>query len=253
MKVTILGCGTSGGVPRIGGVWGNCDPDNPKNRRRRVSILVEEGRTRLLVDTSPDLREQLLGADVRHLDGVLYTHDHADHTHGIDDLRGLFHTMGRKIDVYGDARTLDVLTRRFDYIFTSNEGYPAFCEAHEITGAFRIGDIEVVPFEQIHGPITSLGFRFGPVAYSTDLNDLPEESFAALEGVEVWIVDALRYDPHPTHPHLDLTLEWIKKVGPKRAYLTHMTWDLDYDTLMAELPDGVEPAYDGLVIDVEKL
>ena len=211
MKVTILGCGTSGGVPRIGGVWGNCDPDNPKNRRRRVSILVEEGRTRLLVDTSPDLREQLLGADVRNLDGVLYTHDHADHTHGIDDLRGLFHTMGRKIDVYGDARTLDVLTRRFDYIFTSKEGYPAFCETHEITGAFRIGDIEVEPFEQIHGPITSLGFRFGPVAYSTDLNDLSEESFAVLEGVEVWIVDALRYDPHPTHPHLDLTLEWIKR------------------------------------------
>ncbi len=251
MRVSILGCGTSGGVPRIGGVWGACDPKNPKNRRRRVSILVEQGGTRLLVDTSPDLREQLLGAGVDHLDGVLYTHDHADHTHGIDDLRGLFHCMRRKIDVYGDAKTLRVLKKRFDYVFASKGGYPAFCRAHEISRPFRIGEIEIVPFEQVHGPITSLGFRFGPVAYSTDLNDLSEESFATLKGVEVWIVDALRYDPHPTHPHLDLTLKWIKKVAPKRAYLTHMTWDMDYETLMGILPEGVEPAYDGLVIDPE--
>ncbi len=253
MRVTILGCGTSGGVPRIGGVWGACDPENPKNRRRRVSILVEEGGTRLLVDTSPDLREQLLAAGVDHLDGVLYTHDHADHTHGIDDLRGLFHCMRRKIDVYGDARTLEILRQRFDYVFVSKGGYPAFCQAHEISGAFGIGEIDIVPFAQVHGPITSLGFRFGPVAYSTDLSDLSEESFATLKGIEVWIVDALRYDPHPTHLHLDLTLQWIKKVAPKRAYLTHMTWDMDYETLMATLPEGVEPAYDGLVIDPEKL
>lgn len=249
MKVTILGCGTSGGVPRVGNVWGACDPENPKNRRRRVSILVEEGDSRLLVDTSPDLREQLLDADVDRLNGVLYTHDHADHTHGIDDLRGIFHTMGRQVDIYADAKTLKILKRRFDYIFTPSFGYPPICTPHEITGPFNIGGISVIPFRQIHGPIESLGFRFNSVAYSTDLNGIPEESFAALEGVDVWIVDALRYEPHPTHPHLEMTLEWIERVKPKRAILTHMTWDMDYDTLKSELPDGVEPGYDGMVIE----
>lgn len=249
MKVTILGCGTSAGVPRPGLGWGACDPDNPKNRRRRVSILVEEGDTRLIVDTSPDLREQLLSADVAELDAVLWTHDHADHTHGIDDLRSVFYARGRRpVPAYGDARTLAVLRQRFGYCFEGQGGYPAICEAREINGPFRVGDIDIVPFEQQHGPITSLGFRFGDIAYSTDLNALPEEAFAALEGVRVWIVDALRYEPHPTHPHLDLTLEWIARVRPERAILTHMTWDMDYDTLRRDLPEGVEPAYDGLVV-----
>lgn len=248
MKVTVLGCGTSGGVPRIGNIWGRCDPKNPRNRRRRVSILVENGPVKILVDTSPDLREQCLDADVRHLDAVLYTHDHADHTHGIDDLRGIVHSMGRLVPVYGNRATLDILVKRFDYVFMSQAGYPAIAEAHEITGPFTVGDIKVEPFEQIHGPMTSLGFRFGPVAYSTDLNELPRAARETLRGVDTWIVDALRYEPHPTHPHLDLTLEWIADIKPRRAILTHMTWDMDYEELKKKLPAGVEPAYDGLTI-----
>ncbi len=249
MKVTILGCGTSGGVPRIGNVWGACDPKNPKNRRRRVSILVEEGDRRLLVDTSPDLREQLLDADVDTLDAVLYTHDHADHTHGIDDLRAIFHTIRKPVEVYASAETLEVLKRRFDYIFKSKLGYPSICQANEISGPFSVGGIDVVPFVQEHGPITSLGFRFGKVAYSTDLNGLPEESWEILAGVDTWIVDALRPQPHPTHPHLEMTLEWIARLKPRRAILTHMTWDMDYETLCRELPKGVEPGYDGMVME----
>ena len=250
MRVTVLGCGTSGGVPRIGNLWGACDPANPKNRRRRVSIMVEQGATRVLVDTSPDLREQCLDAGIDRLDGVLYTHDHADHTHGIDDLRGLFLVMRRKVDIWADPRTLQTLQARFPYIFRSAEGYPAICEPHLIDGPVRIGEIEARPFLQEHGPITSLGFRFGPLAYSTDVIGLPEASFAALAGVKVWIVDALRPQPHPTHAHLDLTLRWIARVRPQRAILTHMTWDMDYETLRASLPAGVEPAYDGMVIEV---
>ena len=238
MKVTILGCGTSGGVPRIGNVWGACDPKNPKNRRRRVAILVEQGDGRILVDTSPDLREQLLDTRVDTLGGVLYTHDHADHTHGIDDLRA-------PVQIYANKETLEVLGHRFDYIFKSKLGYRAICEVNEITGPFEVGGIKVTPFLQEHGPITSLGFRFGKVAYSTDLNGLPEASWKILEGVDTWIVDALR-----PHPHLDKTLEWIERLKPRRAILTHMTWDMDYETLKRELPGGVEPGYDGMVIEV---
>ena len=248
MKVTILGCGTSAGVPRIGNFWGNCDPAEPKNRRRRVSILVEEGDTAVLVDTSPDLREQALSANITRLDGVLYTHDHADHTHGIDDLRPLAQDMKRRIDIYGNHRTLSVLEQRFSYIFNSVSGYPAIASAHEIAGPFAIGSIDIIPFKQIHGEMETFGFRFGPIAYSTDLNVLPEESIEILRGVDTWIVDALRYEPHPTHPHLDLTLSWIAKVKPRRAILTHMTWDMDYATLKRDLPAGVEPAFDGMVI-----
>jgi phosphoribosyl 1,2-cyclic phosphate phosphodiesterase len=248
MKVTILGCGTSGGVPRIGNFWGNCDPAEPKNRRRRVSILVEEGATQVLVDTSPDLREQALSANITRLDGVIYTHDHADHTHGIDDLRGLAQNMRRKIDLYGNRATLDVLRQRFSYIFDSAGVYPAIANAHEIAAPFAIGALKITPFRQIHGDMETLGFRFGSIAYSTDLNLLPDESIALLQGVDTWIVDALRYEPHPTHPHLDMTLGWIEKVKPKRAILTHMTWDMDYATLKQNLPEGVEPGFDGMVI-----
>ena len=250
MKVTILGCGTSGGVPRVGNLWGNCNPANPKNRRRRVSILVEEGATRILVDTSPDLREQLLDAGVERFDAVLYTHDHADHTHGIDDLRAVYHITGKPIAVWADAKTLAVLKTRFDYIFESKLGYPAICEPRAIEGPFRVGAIEVTPFVQEHGPITSLGFKFGSLAYSTDLNGLPQAAKDILKGLEVWIVDALRYKPHPTHPHLEMTLAWVAELKPKRAILTHMTWDMDYDTLKRELPKGVEPGYDGMVINL---
>lgn len=250
MRITILGCGTSGGVPRIGNVWGVCDPDEPKNRRRRVSIMVEEGDTRLIVDTSPDLREQLLAAEVDRLDAVLYTHDHADHTHGIDDLRGIYHCMRQKVDIHANAETLAVLRARFGYIFEPKTGYPAVADAHEITGPFSVGKIPVIPIRQIHGSIESLGFRFGSMAYSTDLNALPEESKAKLKGLDLWIVDALRLEPHPTHPHLEMTLGWIEELKPRRALLTHMTWNMDYATLKSSLPAGVEPAYDGMVIEV---
>jgi phosphoribosyl 1,2-cyclic phosphate phosphodiesterase len=251
MKVTILGCGTSGGVPRIGNYWGNCDPQETKNRRRRVSILVEHVGTSLLVDTSPDLREQALSANINRLDGVLYTHDHADHTHGIDDLRGISQIMRQRLDLYGNHATLKVLKQRFTYVFESVAGYPVIANAHEITGPFRIGAIDITPFRQIHGDMETLGFRFGSVAYSTDLNILPEESIEILKGVDTWIVDALRYEPHPTHPHLDLTLSWIEKVKPRRAVLTHMTWDMDYAALVKNLPQGVEPAYDGMVLSTD--
>ncbi|TNE66892.1 MAG: MBL fold metallo-hydrolase [Alphaproteobacteria bacterium] len=250
MKLTILGCGTSGGVPKMPEYWGACDPANPKNRRRRASVLVEEGDTSLVIDTSPDLREQMLSAGVQKLDGVFYTHDHADHTHGIDDLRGFFQSTRKKVPTYGDQQTMDVLRHRFEYVFRSQNGYPAICAAHVIDGPTRVGNITMVPFEQGHGAGISLGYRFGDMAYSTDLDRMPETAFAALEGVKVWVVDALRYEPHPTHSHLEQTLGWIERVKPERSILTHMTWDMDYETLRQSLPAGVEPAYDGMVISL---
>lgn len=248
MKLTILGCGTSGGVPKMPEYWGACDPNNPKNRRLRASVLVEEGDTSVIIDTTPDMRQQMLNATVRKLDAVFYTHDHADHTHGIDDLRGFFHAARAKIPVYGDTHTLDVLRDRFRYVFVSQDGYPAMARAAAITGPKTVGDITMTPFEQGHGGGISLGYRFGDMAYSTDLDRLPETAFEALKGVKVWVVDALRYEPHPTHTHLAQTLEWIERVQPERAILTHMTWDMDYDTLVRQLPAGVEPGYDGMVI-----
>ncbi len=251
MKVTILGCGTSGGVPRIDGHWGDCDPNEPKNRRRRVSIAVEQGGTRVLVDTSPDMREQFLDAGIRDLDAVLYTHDHADHVHGFDELRALAFARRSPVDIWADEATLATLKTRFPYAFeTLSRYYRPFVEPHLIDGPFTVGGIDVTPFAQGHGDVGSLGFRFGPVAYSTDLLELPEASFKVLEGVEIWIVDALRPEPHPTHTHLAQTLEWIERLKPARAVLTHMAWQMDYRTLLDELPAGVEPAYDGLVIEV---
>ncbi len=251
MKVTILGCGTSGGVPRIGNDWGLCDPDNPKNRRRRVSILVEHEGTVILVDTSPDMREQCLDAGVTHLDAVLYTHDHADHTHGLDELRPLAYYNRSPIPVYANPNTLAALEHRFDYAFAPrSEYFRPFVTANVIEGPFAVGPLSITPFSQLHGDKSTLGFRFGPIAYSTDVVDLPEDSFGALEGVKVWIVDALQRRPHPTHSHLEQTLKWIDRVKSERAILTHMTLDMDYQTLMAELPPGIEPGYDGLVIDI---
>lgn len=250
MKVRILGCGTSGGVPRVGNIWGRCDPKNPKNRRRRVSILVEEEGVKMLVDTSPDLREQLLDANVNRLDAVLYTHDHADHTHGIDDLRGIFHTMHRPLDCYADEGTANTLKQRFGYVFQGFEGYPAIARLHLIDGPITVGPLTAQPFRQIHGSINSIGYRFGNVAYSTDLNDIPAESEPYLRDLDLWIVDALRYEPHPTHPNLDQALVWIEKFKPKRAILTHMNWDMDYDELKAQLPLHVEPGYDGMEIEL---
>jgi phosphoribosyl 1,2-cyclic phosphate phosphodiesterase len=253
MKITLLGCGTSGGVPRVGernGGWGDCDPLNPKNRRRRVSVLVEEQGTRILIDTSPDLREQLLSANVTSLDGVFFTHDHADHTHGIDDLRGIYHAMGKPVPIYMDARTHAVIEQRFGYIFHGAGGYSAMATAHVLDGPLMLGPITVQPFRQHHGEIDSVGYRIGDFAYSTDLIEIPKESECHLEQLKLWIVDALRRTPHPTHPHLALTLSWIAKYRPDLAVLTHMDWSMDYDMLVRELPPAVVPGYDGMVIEI---
>lgn len=253
MKITILGCGTSGGVPRVGapdGGWGNCDPANPKNRRRRVSILVEDQGIRILIDTSPDLREQLLSAKVTSLDAVFLTHDHADHTHGIDDLRGLVQNMRHRIPIYMNSATLKTMTQRFGYIFEGANGYAAMADAHILTSDVQVGSMTVRPFRQHHGPIDSIGYRIGQVAYSTDVIGFPTESEPCLKDLKVWIVDALRHDPHPTHPHLKMTLEWIAKYQPAQAVLTHMDWSMDYESLAKNLPAGVVPAYDGMEIEL---
>ena len=254
MRVRILGCGGSGGVPTIGGDWGACDPTEPKNRRRRVSILVEEGATAILVDTSPDLREQLLDAGTQRLDAVLFTHAHADHLHGIDDLRGMNRLMRQPIPVYGDPATLQQIERRFGYVFAplefGNSFYKPTLTPHAITGPFEIAGVKIVPFEQDHGFSKTLGLRIGAMAYSTDVVGLDDAAFAVLGGLDLWIVDCLRYEPHPTHSHLARTLEWIARAKPRRAVLTHMDPGFDYETLRRELPAGVEPGYDGMVIEL---
>lgn len=261
-KFTILGCGTSTGVPRIDGNWGACDPSNPKNRRRRCSLLAEKlngiGATTLLIDTTPDLREQLLDAKVKSIDAVLYTHDHADHTHGIDDLRILAYGMKRRIDVYATPYTESVLKKRFDYCFATPPGslYPPIVKSHPIAPGAPLtiegagGPVEVMPFLQYHGEISSLGFRIGGLAYSSDVVDLPPETLPVLENLDVWIVDALRPGTHPSHFSLDEALGWIEKLRPRRAVLTHMHMDLDYETLRRSLPEHIEPAYDGMVIEL---
>jgi phosphoribosyl 1,2-cyclic phosphate phosphodiesterase len=260
LTFTILGCGSSGGVPRPALGWGACDPANPKNRRRRTSLLVERrdgaGVTRVLVDTSPDLREQLLDAGVDNLDAVFFTHEHADHTHGIDDLRSLFIRRRRPIDAYLDERTAQVMRARFGYCFKAPPGseYPPILTEHALIGGRAVtiwgegGPINALPLVQEHGDIPSLGFRFGRLAYSCDLSSLPPESAAALAGIEVWIVDALRYRPHPSHFSVDDALAWIARIRPARAILTNLHADLDYAALHAQLPAHVEPAFDGLTL-----
>ncbi len=258
LTFTILGCGSSMGVPRAALGWGNCDPNNPKNRRRRCSLLVQRenaaGRTSVLVDTSPDLREQLLGADVRALDAVLYTHSHADHTHGIDDLRPLFIAARKRVNVYLDDLTASELRKKFGYCFETPPGseYPAIVQAHRAVAGEPIivngagGSITILPVLQEHGDIPSLGYRFGGLGYSCDINGLPDVSLGAFSGLDVWIVDALRYAPHPSHFALDDALHWIERLKPKRAILTNLHSDLDYEVLRAKLPPHVEPAYDGM-------
>ncbi|HEY0114810.1 MAG TPA: MBL fold metallo-hydrolase [Allosphingosinicella sp.] len=252
MKVRILGCGTSTGVPRIGNDWGSCDPAEPKNRRSRVSIMVEAGGTRVLVDTTPDMRSQLLAADVTTVDAVIWTHEHADHAHGIDDLRQLFHNGGSAIDAFARERTLRSLTRRFDYVFEGKWGYPATATAQLLPDETSFGALGVRAVEQPHGSITSTGLVFAhqgkSIGYSTDFNDLTEEMTPLFEGLDVWIVDALRAKPHPTHNHLSRTLDYIMRLRPKRAILTHMDNSMDYRSLLRELPPHVEPGYDGMEI-----
>jgi len=254
VRATILGCGNSTGVPMVGNVWGACDPANPRNRRLRSSILVEHEGTTVLVDSSPDLREQLLAAGVTWLDAVVYTHGHADHLHGIDDLRSINHYRSGPLDAFAHAETLATIRERFGYVFEPiAQGtwmYKPWLIPRLIDGPFRVGALEIRPFEQHHGHgDKTLGLRFGRLAYSTDVLDLPESAFDALAGVETWIVDCLREEPNPKHVHLERTLAWIARVKPARAVLTHMNASLDYARLSARLPAGVEVAYDGMVID----
>jgi phosphoribosyl 1,2-cyclic phosphate phosphodiesterase len=261
VALTILGCGSSGGVPRVAQGWGACDPANPRNRRRRCSVLLEraepEGKTLVLIDTSPDLRLQLIDAGVAHLDGVLMTHPHADHTHGIDDLRPLVIAMRKRIEIYMNETTSAVVRNKFSYIFETPAGssYPAILRERRLTPGVACsvggpgGTIEAIPFVLAHGDIPALGFRVGALAYTPDLNGIPEESLPLLEDLDVWIVDALRYAPHPSHLSLDETLAWIERLRPRRAILTNLHTDLDYETLRRRLPDNVTPAYDGLRVE----
>jgi phosphoribosyl 1,2-cyclic phosphate phosphodiesterase len=260
LRFTILGCGSSGGVPRLGGHWGDCDPENPKNRRRRCSLLVERigdtGTTRVLIDTSPDMREQLLDANIGTLDGVVFTHSHADHVHGIDDLRQIVFNIAGRLPVWADPPTTDALRERFAYVFEQLPGsyYPPILDLHPLEGPVSVqgagGAIVLHPFTAEHGAMQALGFRIGTLAYLPDAVEIPAKSWDLLENLDVWIVDALRRKPHPTHAHLALTLDWIARAKPVRAVLTNMHNDLDYATVKAETPAHVTPAYDGMVIDL---
>jgi phosphoribosyl 1,2-cyclic phosphate phosphodiesterase len=260
-RLTILGCGSSAGVPRVGQGWGACDPSNPKNRRRRCSALIERfgdgGATAVLIDTSPDLREQLLDARVKRLDGILMTHPHADHTHGIDDLRPLCLVMGRRLDIYMNELTSRIVHRAFSYVFQTPDGssYPPMGNELRLSAGklCRVegpgGAIEAMPFDLEHGEISALGFRFGSLAYTPDVKRIPPASRPFLEGLDMWIIDALRYRPHPSHFSLDDALAWIETMRPRRAILTNLHTDLDYETLRARLPAHVTPAYDGLRVE----
>ena len=264
LEITILGCSSSTGVPRVALGWGACDPSNPKNRRRRCSLLVgrtstSSKRTTILVDTSPDLRAQLLDADVNWLDAVLFTHGHADHTHGIDDLRTVAIYKRSRIDVYLDDATSRSVRDRFSYCFETPPGssYPPILKEHRLEAHQAVtidgegGPIRVLPFLQSHGDIASLGFRFGGLAYSCDLNGVAPEALPMLADLDVWILDALRYQPHPSHFCLQDALEWIDRVRPRRAILTNLHSDMDYETLRRQLPAHVEPAYDGMTLTTD--
>ncbi len=255
MKITILGCGAAGGVPMISGGWGNCDPGNPKNRRLRPSILLQDAGLTLLVDTSPDLRQQLLSAEINHLDAVLFTHAHADHLHGIDDLREVNRAMKAPIAVYATPSTLAEIAERFAYVFApmklaSANIYKPWLIPHAVADHFTIGALELRAFDQDHGFSRTTGFRFGRAAYSTDVLELPESSMAQLHGLDLWIVGCLLDKPHSTHAHIAKALAWREILRPQRMIITHMSPQLDYADLAARLPDGVEPAYDGMVLSL---
>lgn len=260
LSAVILGCGSSAGVPRIGNDWGACDPAEPRNRRSRCSVLVERrgdgGVTRVLIDTTPDLRSQLLQADVGLLDGVVYTHPHADHVHGIDDLRTVVHNRRGRLPVWADADTSDVLLSRFAYVFVQPPGslYPPILDLRAIDGPFEVegagGPVGFAPFRVQHGRIGALGFRIGGLAYLPDVSEIPDGVWPVLAGVDTFVLDALRHEPHPTHAHLARSLEWMARVGPRLGVLTDMHNDMDYQTLVATLPPGVIPAFDGMRLEI---
>ncbi|MCA0434075.1 MAG: MBL fold metallo-hydrolase [Proteobacteria bacterium] len=261
LRVTILGCGSSGGVPRIGPDWGGCDPLNPRNRRRRCSIMLDRetasGTTRVVIDTSPDFREQMLSAGAGEISGVWFTHEHADHTHGVDDLRAYFLRQRGRIPVWADEQTYSMLSRRFAYCFETQPGsdYPPILDHRLIRDERPVmtdgagGEISGIPFRVHHGSIDALGFRIGGLAYTPDVNGIPQDSIRYLENLDIWIVDALRPKAHPTHFSLPETLQWIERMKPRRAILTNMHVDLDYEALKRQLPPGVEPAYDGMTVE----
>ena len=246
----MLGSGTSSGVPRIGNDWGDCDPANPRNRRSRASVLIEHDGTRVLVDTSPDMRTQLLAADIARLDAVIWTHDHADHCFGIDDLRQVYHAMKVPVAGYARPQTIAALTGRFGYVFEGHHGYPRTVALSVLPDELRVGGITVRTVDQPHASVTSAGLRFEggckAIGYATDLNAMTDAMRDLYSGLDVWIVDALRREPHPSHPTLDQALAWIDELKPGRAALTHLDQSMDYATLVAGLPPGVEPGYDGL-------
>ena len=262
LRITILGCASSGGVPRIGPDgpnWGDCDPDNPLNRRRRCALLVQRigpgGSTDVLVDAGPDLREQLIDAGTGLLDAVVLTHDHADHVHGLDDLRMVVINRRARLACWMDARTERVLMQRFGYTFETPPGssYPPILDKHLIEGPVTIdgdgGPVTLDPIEVPHGDIDALGFRIGPVVYTPDISAMSEPAWSAVDGADCWILDALRYRPHPSHSNVETALEWIAQAGVPKAFLTNLHVDLDYARLNAETPGHVHPAHDGLVLD----
>ncbi len=254
MKIRILGCGTSSGVPRIGNDWGVCDPAEPRNRRSRASILVENGSTRLLVDTGPDMREQLLEAEVSRVDAVIWTHDHADHCHGIDDLRQLFHAMRAPVRGLARAGTMRTLETRFAYAFQGRPGYPPTITAEGLPDRLSIGDIDLAVTDQPHGNISSAGLKFTAngkaVGYATDFHTMTPAMRDLYRGLDLWVVDALRYAPHPAHPTVTAVLNWVEELQPRRTVFVHMDQSMDYATLCRSLPPGVEPGFDGMVINL---
>ncbi len=250
MKIRILGSGTSSGVPRIGNDWGMCDPNEPRNRRTRASALVEHAGTRLLIDTGPDMREQLLAAGVGSVDAVIWTHDHADHVHGIDDLRQLFHNLGRPVRALARPAMIERMLDRFAYVFNGRAGYPPTVIVEPLPDRIEIGGITVMTVDQPHGTIVSAGLRFeasgGAIGYATDFHELTPAMRRHYQALDIWVVDALRRAPHPTHPTLDAVLGWVSDIGPGRTTLIHMDNSMDYQPLRGALPAGVEPGYDGL-------